>query len=167
MAMKDTMSAGCAAIAAAGILTLAGAAWSAFAADTTYLGGGTVPKNSAEAAAIGLLDTGFNQRKYAEAFEQYVGSYYHQHNPTVPDGKQAIIEGLKQWLPTVPKLHYEFKHLYSDGDFVIVHSLVTTSPTDRSMAVVDIFRVEMGKIVEHWDVAQSMPEKALNTNTMF
>ncbi len=125
------------------------------------------PKNAAEATVIGLLDTAFNQRKYVEAFDRYVGPYYRQHNPTVADGKQAIIDGMKQWLPSVPGLHYEFKHLYSDGDRVIVHSLVTTGPPDRGMAVVDIFRLEKGKIVEHWDVAQPVPEKALNTNTMF
>jgi predicted SnoaL-like aldol condensation-catalyzing enzyme len=128
---------------------------------------GVKPKNASEAAVIGLLDTAFNQRKYAEAFDKYVGPYYRQHNPTVADGKQAIIEGMKQWLPTVPGLHYKFKHLYSDGDRVIVHSLVTTGPTDRGMAVVDIFRLEKGKIVEHWDVAQPVPENSLNTNTMF
>ena len=129
--------------------------------------GAVKPKNAAEAAVIGLLDMAFNQRKYVEAFDKCVGPYYRQHNPTVPDGRQAIIEGMKQFLPTVPGLHYDFKHLYSDGDRVIVHSLVTTGPTDRGMAVVDIFRLEKGKIVEHWDVAQQVPEKALNTNTMF
>lgn len=128
---------------------------------------GVKPKNAAEATAVGLLDMAFNQRKYAEAFEKYVGPYYRQHNPTVADGKQAILDGMKQWLPTVPGLHYEFKHLYSDGDRVIVHSLVTMGPADRGMAVVDIFRLEKGKIVEHWDVTQPVPEKAANTNTMF
>lgn len=128
---------------------------------------GVKPKNAAEATAVGLLDMAFNQRNYVEAFEKYVGPYYRQHNPTVADGKQAILDGMKQWLPTVPGLHYEFKHLYSDGDRVIVHSLVTLGPADRGMAVVDIFRLEKGKIVEHWDVTQPVPEKAANTNTMF
>jgi len=150
----------------AAALSLAAFVTPAGAADACA-GGGVQPKNSAEAAVLGLLDMAFNQRRYVEAFEQYVGPYYRQHNPTVPDGKQAIVEGMKQWLPTVPGLHYEFKHLYSDGDFVIVHSLVKTSPEDRGMAVVDIFRVELGKVVEHWDVVQPVPEKALNSNTMF
>ena len=128
---------------------------------------GVKPKNAAESTAIGLLDTAINQRRYVEAFDRYVGPTYRQHNPTVPDGKQAIVEGMKQWLPTVPGLRYEFKHLYSDGDRVIVHSLVTMGPEDRGMAVVDIFRIEKGKIVEHWDVTQPVPEKSFNSNTMF
>jgi predicted SnoaL-like aldol condensation-catalyzing enzyme len=54
-----------------------------------------------------------------------------------------------------------------DGDFVIVHSHATTTPEDRGMAIVDIFRMDDGKIVEHWDVIQPIPEKAANENTMF
>ena len=152
------------------VLALAGACSLSLTVLTSPLQAGESsvrPKNAAEVTVIGLLDTAFNQRKYVEAFDKYVGPYYRQHNPTVADGKQAIVDGMKQWLPSVPGLHYEFKHLYSDGDRVIVHSLVTTGPTDRGIAVVDIFRLEQGKIVEHWDVAQPVPEKALNANTMF
>jgi predicted SnoaL-like aldol condensation-catalyzing enzyme len=129
--------------------------------------GAVSPKNAAESTVLALLDTAFNQRKVEEAFANYVGPHYRQHNPTVADGKQAIIDALRQWLPATPGLHYEFKHLYSDGDYVIVHSLVTTGPTDRGKAVVDIFRLEHGKVVEHWDVAQPVPDKSLNDNTMF
>jgi predicted SnoaL-like aldol condensation-catalyzing enzyme len=129
--------------------------------------GAVTPKNAAESTVLALLDTAFNQRNVEEAFAKYVGPSYRQHNPTVSDGKQAIIDALRQWLPATPKLHYEFKHLYSDGDCVIVHSLVTVDPADRGKAVVDIFRLEQGKVVEHWDVAQAVPDKSLNNNTMF
>jgi predicted SnoaL-like aldol condensation-catalyzing enzyme len=129
--------------------------------------GAVTPKNRAESTVLALLDTAFNQRKVKEAFAQYVGPYYRQHNPTVADGKLAIIDALRKWLPATPGLHYEFKHLYSDGDRVIVHSLVTMDSTDRGKAVVDIFRLEQGKVVEHWDVAQAVPDKSLNDNTMF
>lgn len=125
------------------------------------------PKNAAEATVIAFLDAAFNQQKFEEAFAKYVGPEYRQHNPTVADGKQAIIDALRQWLPATPALRYEFKHVYSDGDHVIVHSLVTTSAGDRGKAVVDIFRLEHGKVVEHWDVAQPVPEKSANDNTMF
>lgn len=125
------------------------------------------PKNANEAAVIGLLDLAFNRKQFEAAFEKYVGPYYRQHNPTVADGIDALIASMKVWLPANPGLRYEFKHLYSDGDRVIVHSHVTAGPQDRGMAVVDIFRIENGKIVEHWDVAQPVPEKPLNANTMF
>jgi predicted SnoaL-like aldol condensation-catalyzing enzyme len=126
-----------------------------------------VPKNAAEATAIGLLDTAFNQRKVAEAFQRYVGPYYRQHNPTMPDGIDAILTTFPKWLAATPGLRYDIKRVISDGNLVVVHSHVTLNVTDRGMAVVDIFRLENGKIVEHWDVSQPVPEKSPNANTMF
>jgi predicted SnoaL-like aldol condensation-catalyzing enzyme len=125
------------------------------------------PRNDAERTVIGLLDTAFNQKKPAEAWELYGGAYYTQHNPTAPDGKEAIIGLLNAWLPTVPNLRYDIKRIISDGDMVWVHSHVTTGPEDRGQAVVDIFRLEAGKVVEHWDVGTQVPEKSMNDNTMF
>ena len=126
-----------------------------------------VPKNEAEATVIGLLDMAFNQKKPAEAFETHGGPYYTQHNPTAPDGKEAVVGLLSGWLPTVPGLRYDIKRIISDGDMVWVHSHVTRGPDDRGMAVVDIFRLEDGKVVEHWDVGTDVPENPLNENTMF
>jgi len=125
------------------------------------------PRNEAERTVIGLLDTAFNQKKPAEAWERYGGPYYTQHNPTAPDGKEAIIGLLSGWLPTVPNLRYDIKRIISNDDMVWVHSHVTTGPEDRGNAVVDIFRLEEGKVVEHWDVGTPVPEKSMNDNSMF
>lgn len=125
------------------------------------------PRNAAERAVVGLLDMAFNQKKPAEAFQKFVGPYYRQHNPTAPDGKEAIIKIFSEWLPTAPGLHYDIKRIVSHGDMVWVHSHVTKGPQDRGDAVVDIFRLEHGKVVEHWDVGTPVPEKAMNDNTMF
>lgn len=153
-------------IFAAAVLVLIGAGVSALASSKTDYDGVT-PKNKAEAETLAFLDLTFNQKHFEEAFGRYVGPYYRQHNPTVADGKEAILEALRQWMPQTPELHYAFKHIWSDGDRVIVHSRVTMNPTDRGQAVIDIFRLEKGKIVEHWDVAQKIPEKSLNDNSMF
>jgi hypothetical protein len=59
------------------------------------------------------------------------------------------------------------KRLVMDGDLVAVHYRFKVKPDDRGMAVVDIFRVANGKIQEHWDVAEPVPEKSANTNGMF
>lgn len=128
---------------------------------------GVTPRNGAERAVVGLLDLAFNQKKPAEAFARYGGPYYRQHNPTAPDGKAAIVALLSQWLPTVPGLHYDIKRIISNANMVWVHSHVTTGPDDRGQAVVDIFRLERGKVVEHWDVGTAVPEKPMNANTMF
>ena len=55
----------------------------------------------------------------------------------------------------------------ADGDLVAVHSHLRLSPETRGTAVVDIFRLENGKIVEHWDALQRVPESSANSNTMF
>jgi predicted SnoaL-like aldol condensation-catalyzing enzyme len=126
-----------------------------------------VADNEAEATVLGLLDMAFNQKRPAEAFAIFGGPVYIQHNPTAPDGPEAIVALLSAWLPTVPELRYDIKRIISDGDMVWVHSHVTTGPDDRGMAVVDIFRLDEGKVVEHWDVGTAVPESSLNSNTMF
>jgi predicted SnoaL-like aldol condensation-catalyzing enzyme len=57
--------------------------------------------------------------------------------------------------------------VFADGDYVILHAHAVREPRTRGNAIVDIFRIEDGKIVEHWDVVQPIPEKAANANGMF
>ena len=64
-------------------------------------------------------------------------------------------------------MRIDIKRLVAEGDLVVTHSHLVREPGDRGQAVVDIFRLENGKIVEHWDVLQDVPEQAANTNTMF
>lgn len=116
---------------------------------------------------VAFLDMVFNQKKVKEGFDTYVGGQYIQHNPIAPDGPQAAVEVLTKAMQSFPDWHYDIKHTYVDGDIVIVHSHVKLKPDDRGMAVVDIFRLENGKVVEHWDVVQPIPEKSANDNTMF
>jgi predicted SnoaL-like aldol condensation-catalyzing enzyme len=72
------------------------------------------------------------------------------------------------WLRSnFPKAHLDIKRIFSDGDFVVLHSEWVRSPGERGEAVVDIVRFENGKIVEHWDVLQPIPETAKNNNGMF
>jgi predicted SnoaL-like aldol condensation-catalyzing enzyme len=67
----------------------------------------------------------------------------------------------------MPESKGEIKRVIAEGDLVAIHNHVTSNPTDRGRAVVDIFRLENGRVVEHWDVVQDVPEKSANTNTMF
>ena len=103
----------------------------------------------------------------ADAAVKFFGPKYIQHNPTAPDG----IEGFKGFIKFIkekfPNRTSEIKRVMADGDLVILHVHSKPNPEDRGSAIVDIFRVENGKIVEHWDVIQPIPEKAANTNTMF
>jgi predicted SnoaL-like aldol condensation-catalyzing enzyme len=81
--------------------------------------------------------------------EQYFGANYKQHNPVIPDGPSAIAE----MIPTLTALTYERGMAVADGDLVMVHGRYT-GWGPKPMVAVDIFRVENGKVVEHWDVLQ-------------
>jgi predicted SnoaL-like aldol condensation-catalyzing enzyme len=61
----------------------------------------------------------------------------------------------------------EIKRALAEGDLVVTHSLLKTSPQDRGTAAADIFRLEDGKVVEHWEVLQPVPESAANDHPMF
>jgi predicted SnoaL-like aldol condensation-catalyzing enzyme len=137
----------------------------AMSAATTATAG--IGKNPKAQKAIAFLDMVFNKKKVKEGFDTYVGDKYIQHNPIAADGKEAAITVLGHVLQQMPGWSYEFKHAYVDGDIAIVHSLVKRDANDRGSAVVDIFRFERGKVVEHWDVIQAVPEKSANNNTMF
>jgi predicted SnoaL-like aldol condensation-catalyzing enzyme len=126
-----------------------------------------VSKDPKARKAIAFLEMVFNQKKIKEGFDTYVGDKYIQHNPIAADGKDAAVEVLGKALQALPGWTYEIKHAYVDGDYAIIHSHVRMKPDDRGMAVVDIFRFEKGKVVEHWDVVQPIPEKSANANSMF
>ena len=109
----------------------------------------------------------FNYRKPAEAVEKYGGSHYIQHNPTAADGFDAFIEFVLGFAEQFPRMRLEIKRAIAEGDMVVTHSLLKTSPQDRGTAAADVFRLEGGKIVEHWDVLQPVPESAANDRPMF
>jgi predicted SnoaL-like aldol condensation-catalyzing enzyme len=102
-----------------------------------------------------------------EAAEKYLGPGYRQHNPGAGDGADAFIAFVRGFRQVFPGLRFEFKRFIAEGDLIAVHSHLVRTPEDRGMAVMDIFRVENARIVEHWDVLQEVPEKAANRNTMF
>jgi predicted SnoaL-like aldol condensation-catalyzing enzyme len=106
----------------------------------------------------------FNERKPAEASQKYGGDHYIQHNPQAPDGFDGFVEGFAEQFP---QMSLEIKRAVAEGDMVVTHSLLKTSPEDRGSAVADFFRLEDGKVVEHWDVLQPVPESAANDHPMF
>jgi len=108
-----------------------------------------------------------DQRKPEEAVAKYLGPNYRQHNPGAGDGPDPFIETVKRFVQTFPDLRMEPKRIIAEGDYVVLHSHLILKPGDRGRAVVDIFRLENGKIVEHWDVVQEVPETSANNNTMF
>jgi predicted SnoaL-like aldol condensation-catalyzing enzyme len=92
---------------------------------------------------------------------------YHEHSPTIADGMAGLKAGLRASFGTFPQLSVESKRVLAEGDLVAVHSHYVDTPGERGRAVIDLFRVRDGKIVEHWDASQDVPEAAANDNTMF
>jgi predicted SnoaL-like aldol condensation-catalyzing enzyme len=102
-----------------------------------------------------------------QAVELYMGDRYIQHNPQADNGPAAFIRFVHDLRSQYPQLRLDIKRIFAEGDFVITHSHLILKPGDPGLALADFFRLEKGKVVEHWDVIQPVPEKSANKNTMF
>jgi predicted SnoaL-like aldol condensation-catalyzing enzyme len=117
-------------------------------------------------AVVAFYEKAINQKDF-DAASKHLGARYIQHNPVAADGA----EGLKGFIGFLrdkfPNSRSEIKRVFAEGDYVILHVHAVREPGTRGRAIIDIFRLENGRIVEHWDVAQDVPEKAANANGMF
>lgn len=103
----------------------------------------------------------------AKAIADHFGDRYVQHNPQAQDGPEAFT-GFVDWLRgTYPDLTLDIKRVIAEGDLVVTHSHLTLVPGEPGRALADFFRLENGKVVEHWDVIQDIPAESANDNGMF
>jgi predicted SnoaL-like aldol condensation-catalyzing enzyme len=117
---------------------------------------------------LAFYEKALNERDVDTAFRLYAGKSYKQHNPLIEDGQEGVRKFVAWIGSNHPEAHGVVQRVFADGDYVVLHShwhgLFGGAPGE---AVVDIFRLENGKVVEHWDVIQPIPEKSANNNTMF
>jgi predicted SnoaL-like aldol condensation-catalyzing enzyme len=114
----------------------------------------------------------YNQNRLVEGFRAWVHPDYIQHDPNAPTGRDATIEVLAEHMQRNPGMTHDVKRvIYGEDErgrtLVAVHYHFKRAPEDRGSAVVDIYRIKDGYLVEHWDVIQPIPETVLNDNTMF
>ncbi|WP_162925233.1 nuclear transport factor 2 family protein [Aurantiacibacter odishensis] len=119
-----------------------------------------------------FIEVFYNQNRLTDGFEAWVHPDYIQHDPNSPTGRDPTIEVLAAHMQANPDMTHDVKRVIygdegPDGTLVAVHYHFKRAPDDSGSAVVDIYRVNDGYLVEHWDVIQPVPEEALNDNTMF
>jgi predicted SnoaL-like aldol condensation-catalyzing enzyme len=118
--------------------------------------------------AVAFYKKALFEGRVEDAFRLYAGVPYRQHNPLIEDGMEGVKKFVAWVMASHPDARCEIKRVFADGDHVILHShWHGLSDNPRGDAVVDIFRLEGGKVVEHWDVIQPIPEASANANTMF
>jgi predicted SnoaL-like aldol condensation-catalyzing enzyme len=142
------------------IISLALGLHAAYAADDARL-----ERN--KKAVLDFYEKVLNKKDFYAASKHF-GATYIQHNPSAADGP-AGFKGFVEFLKSkFPQSRSEVKRVFAEGDYVILHVHALREPGTRGAAIVDIFRLDAdGRIVEHWDVRQDVPEKAANNNTMF
>lgn len=102
-----------------------------------------------------------NNHDFGYILENYNDSAYVQHNRNLPDKITGLVGFLKEFVEDYPEYAYDVKHIYVDGDYVIFHSHATLKAEDRGndqkgMNIIDTWRLEDGRIVEHWDSIQAL-----------
>lgn len=103
----------------------------------------------------------------ADAADRFIAPNYIQHNQLVDTGPEPLKAFLRKVRAENPDATHDIKRMFADGDHVIVHYQVRRWKDDLGFAVIDIFRIEGDKIVEHWDVMQDVPADSPNPNSPF
>lgn len=115
---------------------------------------------------LSFYEAGLN-KKDADAALKFVGNRYVQHNPNAADGPEGFKKFIAFLKEKYPNSHSEIKRSFVEGDYVILHVHAVREPGTKGNAIVDIFKLEDGKIVEHWDVTQPIPDSTASGNPVF
>jgi Uncharacterized protein conserved in bacteria len=116
---------------------------------------------------LNLYENVFNRHDFSR-IREYMHEDYVQHNPKVPSGLKGFVSCFRDGhFVKFPDFKVYIKHIIEDGNMVAVHTHAVSAPGDIGSAVVDIYRLEDGKVAEHWDVIQMIPKDSVHNNGMF
>ena len=106
--------------------------------------------------------------KDSTAIDKYLADNIIQHSPLLHDTKEGFKEDTRPYYsrPNMPKTKVDIRHIAAEGDKVWL-MVRDVAPNGKVFARIDIFKVENGKITEHWSVEQAEPKESDNKNTMF
>ena len=127
---------------------------------------GTEQEERNRQLVLDFYQTVILNREY-DRWPEFLNPGYIQHKPCIPDGPQGVIDFMKDNYARHAKHVPEIIRSFVDGDYVMLHVCVHMQPYEPDIAVMDIFRCADGKLVEHWDVDQLVPDKMEHTNGMF
>lgn len=108
----------------------------------------------------------YTERDVTTAFERYVAPDYIQHNPGIADGRAAAVAALAPMFGQ-PGREFRIRRILVDGDMAVIHVHAIPTPGSRGASVFDMYRLKDGRIVEHWDAIQPVPETSKNAHPMF
>jgi len=124
---------------------------------------------SAREIVLAFYEAALNEKDVEKA-KLYMSDTYIQHNPYVPDGPEPFFGFIRFRRERYPQARNEVKRVVADADLVALHVHSVVVPGTPGRQIVDIFRVENGKVVEHWDVIQEIPTALfppVNENGLF
>ncbi|STZ75415.1 nuclear transport factor 2 family protein [Bergeriella denitrificans] len=131
----------------------------------------TTPRHTAQEEANRRTVTDFYESVFVKrdlsTIDRYIGEPYIQHSPGLPDGRAALHKILPALFQKEPERSNRIIRTAADGDLVWLHAVVKSHPQDRGRVLVEIYRLENGKIVEHWDVIQAIPETTVGSHTVY
>lgn len=116
--------------------------------------------------ATQFLDSVVNKKDF-QAASHYLGATYIEHDPQGRNGAEGLAGYIKYLQENFPQARIDMKRVIVDGDYVLFHVHSILTPGSAGQAIVDIFRLENGKVMEHWDVTQEIPMESANDNGMF
>jgi steroid delta-isomerase-like uncharacterized protein len=113
-----------------------------------------------------LCKTVFQKHDFSQ-LDEIMRDDYIQHNEDTPQGKAGFRRFFEDMFRAMPDFRYTMLKIISEGDTVMMYSTVTATHKGEWLGnpatgnkldfnAVDIFRIENGKIAEHWDVADTL-----------